>query len=216
MYLTHTGALTQETTELLIEPFLSRKIPTFAQGGGRFVRKGVLLGMAQSDFNALGLFFAQTLGPVHARGQTWRIEPDIRGHPTHNLEHCNGQTDWVRPASGPAFRPRNNLRPGQTLDDEATGFEHARSHVHKDPLLRTRRHHHGNGLHSLDLGGPFPAIRAYLENAAGASPTACCTWPAWPSRNTPAASSTFRREPYPTAENTSETGGTWPCPWPKA
>ncbi len=62
MYLTHTWALSPETTPELIAPFLERRIPTFAQGGARFVQKGVLLSMAQSDFTALGLFYAQSLG----------------------------------------------------------------------------------------------------------------------------------------------------------
>ena len=62
MLLTHSQALTLDTLPRLVKPFNDRRIPTFAQGGAGFVRRGALMSMAQTDFKALGRFFAETLG----------------------------------------------------------------------------------------------------------------------------------------------------------
>jgi ABC-type uncharacterized transport system substrate-binding protein len=64
MYLTHSKAVTPETLPGLLAPFQRAGIPTFAQMGSEAVRAGALMSMAQTDFGALGQFYARTLGKV--------------------------------------------------------------------------------------------------------------------------------------------------------
>lgn len=83
VYLTHSRALTAETAHRLLAPFQERRIPTFAMGGAEFVKKGALLSMAQTDFKALGRFFAETLGrclhgaPPGSLNQVFEDDPTI-------------------------------------------------------------------------------------------------------------------------------------------
>lgn len=62
--ITHSMAVTPRTMPELFKPLLDAKIPTFAQMGSEAVRRGALMSISQTDFTALGLFYAKTLAQV--------------------------------------------------------------------------------------------------------------------------------------------------------
>jgi ABC-type uncharacterized transport system substrate-binding protein len=62
--ITHSMTVTPRTMPELFEPLLDAKVPTFAQMGSEAVRRGALLSLSQTDFQAIGMFYARTLAQI--------------------------------------------------------------------------------------------------------------------------------------------------------
>ncbi|WP_243359356.1 ABC transporter substrate-binding protein [Fundidesulfovibrio terrae] len=62
--ITHSMTVKPSTMPELFKPFLDAKIPTFAQMGSGAVRRGALLSLSQTDFKAIGLFYARAFSQI--------------------------------------------------------------------------------------------------------------------------------------------------------
>ncbi len=64
MYLTLNNGMQPKHMVELLQPFIDAKIPTFSQSGPEEVRLGVLLSIAQADFDFLGRFNAEGIAAL--------------------------------------------------------------------------------------------------------------------------------------------------------
>ena len=76
-YMTAHNALTLETLPELLAPLFKYEVATFAQRGAKEVKHGVLMSMAQENFQHLGRFHAETFARI-LNGYFFARFPDVR------------------------------------------------------------------------------------------------------------------------------------------
>lgn len=63
-YITNQGGVTERSLPKMLKKLYKFKVPTFAQGGSKDVRRGVLLSIAEADFRYVGRFHAESIAKI--------------------------------------------------------------------------------------------------------------------------------------------------------
>ena len=77
-YITDHRGQTVEQIDNLLKPLLRYKIPTWAQSGSEFVKRGVLFSTTQVEYDEYGFFYTKVIAGLINGKKIERLQPDFR------------------------------------------------------------------------------------------------------------------------------------------